>query len=406
MVLLTSSAISVAISSGIVFLFTFLLFLSGYVLQQQTVKSLQEALQAPVEVRVRLQQGYQNQFETAEDVLIAAAEGGDAVTLDDSNDTQKEELLREVTIQAILDVSTQQDAQSAGDAVQELTPQQLWHAHVDGESPDTSLSLDDTAQIQNDPIPPQIETGFDMRLAYVLSLPNPSDLCSALLFTKWHRKHSSYPRSQFNIIYLYPSDWETSSKPIYKDALNLLLEAEHHYSVLLHPVQISKVWTGIDVKSQLLSELARNPWVYDRVLYLRSPGMLVDTPRLDEMFVASYTDPGVVKTQWTKLRAPVRRGDSVALHPDILLFAQGRGLMVPVGGVAGSITAKARIDIDDRRGNDDAGVEVAAPREAAYILFDDGELETRRKQKAGHDGLLGRFEREREKVCEGTMLLP
>ncbi|KAL9631746.1 MAG: hypothetical protein Q9204_004098, partial [Flavoplaca sp. TL-2023a] len=39
--LLTSGQISMAISSSVVFMFTFLLFLSGYVLQQQTVRSLQ-----------------------------------------------------------------------------------------------------------------------------------------------------------------------------------------------------------------------------------------------------------------------------------------------------------------------------------------------------------------------------
>ncbi|KAL8996564.1 MAG: hypothetical protein Q9169_003959 [Polycauliona sp. 2 TL-2023] len=39
--LLTSSQLSMAISSSVVFMFTFLLFLSGYVLQQQTVHSLQ-----------------------------------------------------------------------------------------------------------------------------------------------------------------------------------------------------------------------------------------------------------------------------------------------------------------------------------------------------------------------------
>src|SRR5947207_9103284 len=47
MVLLTSSTISVAISSSIICMFTFLLFLSGYVMQQQTVRSLQDALHAP-----------------------------------------------------------------------------------------------------------------------------------------------------------------------------------------------------------------------------------------------------------------------------------------------------------------------------------------------------------------------
>lgn len=45
--LLTSGQLSVAISSGVVFIFTTLLFLSGYILQQQTVHSLQLALHPP-----------------------------------------------------------------------------------------------------------------------------------------------------------------------------------------------------------------------------------------------------------------------------------------------------------------------------------------------------------------------
>ncbi|KAL2062359.1 hypothetical protein VTL71DRAFT_6625 [Oculimacula yallundae] len=44
MVLLTSAQVSVAISSTIVFLFTTALFLSGYVLQQQTVRDLRAAI--------------------------------------------------------------------------------------------------------------------------------------------------------------------------------------------------------------------------------------------------------------------------------------------------------------------------------------------------------------------------
>ncbi|OJD28659.1 glycosyltransferase family 8 protein [Diplodia corticola] len=44
MVMLTGGQVSMAISSSIVFIFTFLLFLSGYILQQQTVRGIQEAI--------------------------------------------------------------------------------------------------------------------------------------------------------------------------------------------------------------------------------------------------------------------------------------------------------------------------------------------------------------------------
>lgn len=398
MVLLTSSAISVAISSGVVFLFTFLLFLSGYALQQQTVKSLQEALQAPVEVRVRVQPRVETRFDTAEDVLAAVAEGN-GVEVEPPINSDGEIRLKGTTVEIVPEISPQEESMPIAGEAQEPTPQQLWHAHVDGESDQPS---DVSTEIKIDPVH-YADDGFDMRLAYVLSLPTPADLCSAILFTKWHRQFSSYPKSQFNIIFLYPSDWETSSKPVYKEALELLIQSEHLYSVLLHPVQISKVWTGIDVESQLLGELARNPWTYDRVLYLRSPGMLLDTTLLDETIVSSYTNTNIIKTQWTKLRPPARRAGASALHPDILLFAQGRGLMTPTGDKAKRTTARAKTRHENRH-LDEMKDEYLA-REAAYILFDENELEHRRSEKIRHDGLFERFEREREIVCDGTTLL-
>jgi hypothetical protein len=44
MVLLTSSSVSAIVSMGVICIFTALLFLSGYVLQQQSVKNIQHAL--------------------------------------------------------------------------------------------------------------------------------------------------------------------------------------------------------------------------------------------------------------------------------------------------------------------------------------------------------------------------
>ncbi|TGO37423.1 hypothetical protein BHYA_0098g00470 [Botrytis hyacinthi] len=50
--LLTSGQVSVAISSFIVFLFTTALFLSGYVLQQQTVRDLREAIKPQFQAKL------------------------------------------------------------------------------------------------------------------------------------------------------------------------------------------------------------------------------------------------------------------------------------------------------------------------------------------------------------------
>lgn len=405
MVLLTSSAISVAISSAIVFLFTFLLFLSGYVLQQQTVRSLQEALQAPIEVRVQLPPGYRRESERPADVLLAVAEGQDVVA-EQPDSLENGVNVPGQTVEIVLERTIQSDPQApSDDTSKEPTPQQLWHAQIDKLSnQQQSIITTQQPQIRINPSPSMYGNNIEMRLAYVLSLPNPSDLCSALLFTKWHREFSAYPASQFNIIYLYPSNWETTpNNAVYKDALRLLIESEHKYSVLLHPVQISKVWTGIDVESQLLSELARNPWTYDRVMYVRSPGILIDAARLDDTVVSSYMTPNIVKTQWTKLKAPVRRGAATSLRPDVLLFAQGRGLMIPTAGPARSVTSRA--DGVREIGREVETRDDGPAKDTAYVLFEEDQLVRRRKEKGGHDDLLGRFERERQVVCEGTLLL-
>lgn len=133
--------------------------------------------------------------------------------------------------------------------------------------------------------------------------------------------------------------------------------------------------------------------------------MLVDTARLDEMMVESYMTPRIVKEEWTKLRAPVRRGAAPAevLRPDVLMFAQGRGLMVPVSERARSITSKAGLSLEERTAEEMKGE--GSARDAAFVLFEEEMLKRKRKEKHSHEELFKRFERERRRVCEGTLLL-
>lgn len=390
MVLLTASTISAAISGIVICLFTFLLFLSGYVLQQKTVRSLQEALAAPLEVRVRIAPTLSAQLQNID--------GGVVDVTTDDNDTSNQNFNNFErpgnSIQVVLGETTLVGGDQA-----EPSPQELWHTYIDS-NVEGSASQAEPAEATRRP--PTIDA-LDGRYAYVFTLPNPADLCSAILFTSWSRQTSHILQSQLSIVFLYPSDWETTSSPIYTDALRLLLQSEHKYSVLLHPVPISKVWTGIDVESQLLSELARNPWPYDRVMYLRSPGMLLDTTRLDNVLISSYADPSQVKSSWTKLRPPVRRGLAASSHPDILLFAQGRGLMTPIGDLQRTLTGQAKTRIERNQAGEiiDAG----QAKEAAYILFDGKELMQRKKEEITEPSIFERFERERQTVCSGTNLL-
>lgn len=390
MVLLTASTISAAISGIIICLFTFLLFLSGYVLQQKTVRSLQEALAAPLEIRVRVAPTLSAQLQNID--------GGVADVTADDNDTSNQNFngfqRAGNSVQVVLGETTL----VGGDSI-EPSPQEIWHTYIESNAEGPASRREPTEVNQRSPA----IDALNGRYAYVFTLPNPADLCSAILFTSWSRQTSHIPQSQLSIVFLYPSDWETTSNPIYTDALRLLLQSEHKYSVLLHPVPISKVWTGIDVESQLLSELARNPWPYDRVMYLRSPGMLLDTTRLDNILISSYAEPSQVKSSWTKLRPPARRGLAASSHPDVLLFAQGRGLMAPIGDLRRSLTGQAKTHIERNQAGEITNEGRA--KEATYILFDEKELRQRKKEEITEPSIFERFERERQTICSGTNLL-
>lgn len=351
MVLLTSSAISVAISSGVVCTFTFLLFLSGYTLQQQTVKSLQAALQTPVEDRIRIRPTKTPQYTHPEDDIAEVLTSFD-IERDGSDST-------EIILNTVNDQNDNED------------------------ETEDDLGLP-----------------FDLRLAYVLSLPEPAALCSALLFAKHYRALTRLPSSQVSIIYLYPSEWETSTNPTHIQTLRLLLHSEHEYSVLLHPVPISRVWTGIDTESQLLSELARSAWPYDRVLYLRTPGLLTNTARLDDALLTSYTVPSTLKSSWTRLKAASRRGSSESLHPEVLLWSHGRGLLEPLVDMKRSLVVKAsEISVNDR--GDGASID-----HAAYVAFDWDEFGLGDDEGVDRNhGIYAKFERDTQAICEGTDLL-
>lgn len=376
MVLLTASTISAGISGAVICLFTFLLFLSGYALQQKSVRSLQEALAAPIEVRVRVQPTLPPQFRhTSEENELTSGQ--------DANITSDELVNPGNEVQIFLDGQPT-------DPVKKPSPKDLWRAYILEASNDPESS--DLAQAEPlEPARPLLG-----RYAYVLILVEPADLCSALVFAKSARDNSHIPEIQLNLVFIYPSDWETTANPIYSDALRLLLQAEHKHSVLLHPAPISKVWAGIDAESQLLSELARNPWPYDRVMYLRSPGILLDQVRLDNTLINSYAQPSSLKTGWTKLRAPTKRG--AAIHPDMLLFAQGKGLMIPVGDQEMALTARAN--------SDQALAELTSSMlDPGYLLFDKQDVESSSGDLATYSSLLTYFNGQRSSACEGTNLL-
>ena len=383
MVLLTSSTISVVISSSIVCTFTFLLFLSGYVLQQQTVRSLQEALRAPPPPKPTPTLPPQFQKLQAESVIAGNGE------------------VRLEVVEVVVSASNTRDGPAKGE--QAALQKSLFVAPQADKSPqigdNEAETLTTMVSSTDRPLPGSQVDQVDLpkaapRLAYILTLPHTSALCSALLFAKWQREFSSLTPKP-NIVFLYPANWESSNTPSHNSAISLLREAQDQYAIIYHPVQINPIWTGVDINAQLLGEMQRNRWDYDRAIYLRSPGILLDAGALDKALLSSN-----LKTSWTRLTAT--SPDIDVLNPDILLLSTTRGMLIPRGDMR-QLTAYA---VTSHADHHETEMDVdAAARNAAYVLFDEAELEHRRDEKEWSGGVFERFERERRRVCAATSLL-
>ena len=374
MVLLTSSAISVAISGAIVCAFTFLLFLSGYVLQQRTVRSLQEALRQPPEPKPI--PTLPPQFAEAENLSTADGEQRiQEVTVGNDGGLRIEEALVALSI----DEQSVQQTQLA-------TNVNLWGA---------TRTLDMLQATQANLLPtasprPQDVLQTTERLAYILTLSEPSDLCSAALFAQQQRSSSTLSRKPA-IIFLYPSTWESSLSPLHIATLTFLRDIQDAYSLIYHPVEINAVWSGVGINSQLLSELQRNRWEYDRFIYLKSPGMVMDTLALDKALAKSN-----LRDAWAPVSA------STGHDPEMLFWSRKKGLLMARGE-----TRKLTLSATTSHSNHHASeldMEVLA-KSAAYVLFDEEELDHRRSEKEWYGGLFEKFERDRSGICRGRGLL-
>lgn len=356
MVLLTSSAVSVAISGFIICAFTFLLFLSGYVLQQRTVRSLQEALRQPPEPKPI--PSLPPQFRRPE-VLV---------------EQDGEQELDEVVVVTGTEQMEQQDGVVRSEGM-----------GVDGTQ--TLVLLETTVER----IPPATErTQKQESLAYLLTIPEPEDLCSAALFARQQRQ-SSTVRQKPAIIFLYPSTWETSPSPVHIAALSFLRDIQDEHSLTYHPVEISGIWSGVGTNSQLLGELQRYFWDFDRILYLKSPGMVMDMSAIESALQYSST-----KKSWAPVTA------SAGHDPEMLFWSRKKGLMMPRGEMRKMTLSAVTSHADNHAAEMDAE---ALAKEAAYVLFEEDELDHRRNEREWYGGLFGRFERELANVCKGRGLL-
>ena len=257
MVLLTPSTISVAVSSAVVSLFTFLLFLSGYTLQQQTVRSLQQALRQPPPPRP---------IPTLPPQFLPSIPGGQAPEI---SEAPKKDITSGTDFADTLGIhgGQQNTFRTAGQQAiiissdpQRNAPSE---AHVDTEIPALG-SLEDAS------------VSIFSSSAYLLPLITPSSVCAALLFAKQKQSRPQY--NEPPVVLLYPSTWESHPDEDTLAALNLLRSAIDSHSstygqIILHPVQVSSVWSGAGmIEGQLISEISRSRWDFDRLLYLRLPG--------------------------------------------------------------------------------------------------------------------------------------
>jgi hypothetical protein len=352
MVLLTSSAISVAISGFIICTFTFLLFLSGYVLQQRTVRSLQEALRQPPEPRPL--PSLPAQFRKGNEIGDNEKEIDEVVVVVESGQLQKSDAVRTAVL--------------GGSGIETL---------------DSLEATERSAQATGRPHKQE-------SLAYILTVSDPEDLCSAALFARQQRQSSTLTKKPA-IVFLYPSTWETSPSSLHISALTFLRDIQDEYSLVYHPVDISAVWSGVGTNSQLLGELQRNRWDFDRVLYLRSPGMARDMFAIESVLQHSST-----KNSWTPVTA------SAGSDPELLFWSRTKGLMMPRGEMR-KLTLSATTSHTDHHVTE-MDVEALA-QEAAYVIFDDEELDHRRTEREWYGGLFSRFERDLASVCEGRGLL-
>lgn len=377
MVLLTSSAISVVISSTVVCTFTFLLFLSGYVLQQQTVRSLQEALHRPPELKpsVTLPRKFwraeedvseHDTDETAERIIEVVQTSPESI---------EERILESVQIQQ----------SHGGEQVVQL---------FDVIEPDTPATR--TQESSKNAVSNALESAptstQEVRLAYVLAISSPRQICSALLFFRWQRQFGLQTPS---LALLYPSSWEVDpSNPEYKTALDLMRDAQDANHLELHPVEINAVWAGITIENQLLAGLQRNwmRWGFDRSIYLRSPGLALDISSLDAALSRSS-----LKKSWVPLSSAPQDIPSV-----LLMSAEKNMIMVPRGAMRG-LTVDARTGDHEHHHSKEMEIEARlASQKASYVIFDERELEHRRGEKEWYGGVFERFERGQREVCAGT----
>lgn len=120
----------------------------------------------------------------------------------------------------------------------------------------------------------------------LISEPNPSDICSAIAFFKKLLDGKSAIQDR---LFMYPQEWDVimSSDPTVNKALSFLREASVEYKFWLLPIDMNLVVEqGYSLTDSKLLRLGEIQFMaYDSVLYLRTPGLLLDAQELDKIIL-------------------------------------------------------------------------------------------------------------------------
>jgi hypothetical protein len=396
MVLLTSSSISVAISSAVVCLFTFLLFLSGYVVQQQTVRSLQAALHPPPMPTPTLptyfQQGHESDL-TEEANMREISEANEVEGRKEiSEDTTLlgfQTIVRtdvEPTPLAHSEIRTEDHSPSPDETPPEpASAEQLTMSTVIADQKVVITEQDPTAIA---PSEPESSPTPAARIAYVQLLRSPSQICSALLFFKYQKDHGN---ADIGRCLLYPLSWEEdTSSDAFASALALMRIVKDEYNIIYRAIKIEDSSDEQSMERELIGHLAADDWEYDHMMYLRSPGLALDIAALDSALQASSTK-ALFSRSWARAIA------EPSTAPSVLLVSH-QETYTPRGSNR-RLTAEA-ITTHANHHENEMDVEAAA-RTAAYVHFEEGELEHRRTEKEWYGGVFERYERGRAEICKG-----
>ncbi|KPI38634.1 uncharacterized protein AB675_4125 [Cyphellophora attinorum] len=342
MVLITASTVSAVLSAGIIVAFTFLLFLAGYVLQQQSVNSLREAIRQPPPKPPKPVLPDKFRERDHDEQLAALADG---------NETEINEQIAQFL---------GQDASS--DPVNTVT-----------------VDIGDGKSASQD------------TLAYILALTRPSDLCSAALFA---RSLSLTPDSSDRLVLLYPSTWESSVTDLHMSALTFMRDLHDTHPIIFHPVEFVKGWETATTHAHLLGELQRTPWDFSRMLYLKTPGMIMDADAVTEALRTSSA-----KKMWTPMTS------AVGEDPEVLMWEKRRGLLMPRGEMRGLVgrhgsegTLPSEHSAMTVQEEDEKAAPVNGSYQKPYVVFGHGE-------KGEEGDLHSQFEIGLNSVCAGRGLL-